>query len=586
MEHGFAKDQVRSPFGNGYDRRVRVARRNEGEHRSVDDAQTFDPVNAKLIIDDALRGANELIFSPSQGHAYAVSPTPPGSVALIDLGGFYTPSILETHSGATSGLQGLQIASEITTSSDGRFVYVVSRLDSAVVVLYHNAETGGLLPVEMVTEEQAGIDGLSGASSIVLSPDGRHVYVSSIDDSAISVFHRNEFFGRLTFIEAHFDDIGGVDGLRRPLAIAVSPDGRNVYIADSGDDALAVFERDPATGALSFLEAQRNGEGGVRGLQFAQAVAVSPEGRHVYTAAARDDALALFNRDPDTGRLTFVDAYFNRQGQILGLDGATTVQVSPDGRHLYAGSQDDDAIVLFERDAEDGRLRYLQTYYDGQDGIEGLAGIQTLALSTDASYLYSVGQADHALAVFERDAISGRLSQLEVHVDDDGATQGLRGAFALAASPNGNVYTVGSESQALVTFRPTRGPCRQGPLTLCLNKNRFRAELEWRDPNGQTGTAPVVPYNTPESGIFWFFSADNWEMQIKVLDGCGINGPLLGLRRRHHRRRIHPDGHRPGDRRRETILQRARPRCPGDHRHRRLRHLCGVAGGRPTEAER
>ena len=41
-------------------------------------------------------------------------------------------------------------------------------------------------------------------------------------------------------------------------AIAVSPDGRHVYVASSKSDAIAIFARDPQTGAL----AQAEGKGG------------------------------------------------------------------------------------------------------------------------------------------------------------------------------------------------------------------------------------------------------------------------------------------------------------------------------------
>ncbi len=34
----------------------------------------------------------------------------------------------------------------------------------------------------------------------------------------------------------------------------------------------------------------------------------------------------------------------------------------------------------------------------------------------------------------------------------------------------------------------------------------------------------MVPGATNESGLFWFFDDDNWEMLVKVLDGCGTNG--------------------------------------------------------------
>ena len=42
--------------------------------------------------------------------------------------------------------------------------------------------------------------------------------------------------------------------------------GRNLYIKGPGDNVLSVFLRDKATGALSYLERQRDGINGVKGL--------------------------------------------------------------------------------------------------------------------------------------------------------------------------------------------------------------------------------------------------------------------------------------------------------------------------------
>jgi len=66
-------------------------------------------------------------------------------------------------------------------------------------------------------------------------------------------------------------------------------------------------------------------------------------------------------------------------------------------------------------------------------------------------------------------------------------------------------------------------PCTRGPRTLCLNDGRFRVEVEWRDFQGNTGSGRVVPFAADDSGLFWFFAAENWEMLVKVLDGCGVN---------------------------------------------------------------
>jgi len=70
-------------------------------------------------------------------------------------------------------------------------------------------------------------------------------------------------------------------------------------------------------------------------------------------------------------------------------------------------------------------------------------------------------------------------------------------------------------------------PCAAGATRLCLQKGRFRAEVAW-DANGTAGAGQAVANPSAglseNSGLFWFFSPDNWEVMVKVLDGCALNG--------------------------------------------------------------
>ena len=105
----------------------------------------------------------------------------------------------------------------------------------------------------------------------------------------------------LTFVEFRRDGFGGVDGLRGAYSVMLSPDGKYLYAAGLDDDAVAVFSRDSTTGVLTFVEVQRDGVGGVDGLLLAQSVTVSPDGKHLYAAGANDDAVAVFSRDSTAG---------------------------------------------------------------------------------------------------------------------------------------------------------------------------------------------------------------------------------------------------------------------------------------------
>jgi hypothetical protein len=64
--------------------------------------------------------------------------------------------------------------------------------------------------------------------------------------------------------------------------------------------------------------------------------------------------------------------------------------------------------------------------------------------------------------------------------------------------------------------------CAAGPTALCLSASRFRVELAWNDGKGHTGSGQAVPLSA-DTGYFWFTSASNIEVVIKVLDARTFN---------------------------------------------------------------
>jgi hypothetical protein len=77
---------------------------------------------------------------------------------------------------------------------------------------------------------------------------------------------------------------------------------------------------------------------------------------------------------------------------------------------------------------------------------------------------------------------------------------------------------------------PSLPTCVADEDTLCLgDEGRFQVELAWRDHVGETGVGRQVEVadgglaRSDDSGLFFFFSEDNWELLVKVLDGCQIN---------------------------------------------------------------
>ena len=92
------------------------------------------------------------------------------------------------------------------------------------------------------------------------------------------------------------------------------------------------------------------------------------------------------------------------------------------------------------------------------------------------------------------------------------------------------VSGLGAESRAsrdiLVVASEPAGSCEPDGETLCLLDSRYEAVVDWWTADGRSGTGSVVRAGTDDSGLFYFFDRKNWEVLIKVLDGCALNGHM------------------------------------------------------------
>ena len=161
------------------------------------------------------------------------------------------------------------------------------------------------------------------------------------------------------------------DRLKTSESSALTTIGRWLVLFDVYTDVdfamnLRQCARSPLVdpGQLSFVDVLRNNNW----LGGAYSVTVSPDGKNVYVASSNDDAVAVFSRDADdSGKLSFVD--------VLKLYGAKSVTVSPDGNNVYVATSWRDAVAVFSRDADDsGKLSFVHVLKDGVGGVDGLSG--------------------------------------------------------------------------------------------------------------------------------------------------------------------------------------------------------------------
>lgn len=78
-------------------------------------------------------------------------------------------------------------------------------------------------------------------------------------------------------------------------------------------------------------------------------------------------------------------------------------------------------------------------------------------------------------------------------------------------------------SETFASDESQTGGCVESSTVMCLQDRRYEATLEWTKSDGEVGSAKVARPRTRDSGLFFFFSYNNWEVLLKVLDGCTVN---------------------------------------------------------------
>jgi 6-phosphogluconolactonase (cycloisomerase 2 family) len=375
-------------------------------------------------------------------------------------------------------------------SPDGRHVYAAASGADGVLALARNRKTGALRPIGCVSETGSGgacVDGagLRGVESLAVSPDGKNVYAAAWSNDSIVAFARNKATGALTELGCLSSSDPGCNqatALDGAEFVAVSPDGLNVYVTASNDDAVATFSRDPVSGHLTQLGGilgcvSLTGSGGAcdvfGGLDGAYGLAISPEGKHVYVGGNDSDALITFGRGPRGSLLEKLGCIFDGPSiplgctSAVGLDGAAGVTVSPDGKNVYVAVENSNAVSSFLRDPVTGKLSQLagtlgcisQTGISGCERGTALEAAWSVAVSPDGTSVYVASTAD-AIAAFARDPASGVLTQLAeaascVSEAGLGCADGtaLDWPINIAVSPDGrSVYAASYFSDAVAVF--------------------------------------------------------------------------------------------------------------------------------------
>jgi len=298
-------------------------------------------------------------------------------------------------------------------SPDRRHLYAAVRSERAFATLSVDPATGALAILNTV--EAAG-----SAPYLFAEPTGRWLLASYYGEGLVSVSPLGDD-GVLAGPPATVVETG-----RKAHCIRTDPQNRFAFVPHTGElNKVEQLRFDAESGALAPNDPSElpGGEGqGPRHLKF------HPNGRWVYLVNEQGKSVTLCDYDAEQGTLVIRQTLSTHPEDWDPEKGSCAeVQLSADGRFLYASNRGHDSLAVFGISPDTGELSFLERAPTEQTPRS------FHLLPPDEAFVVAAGQGSNRLALFRRDAESGRLTR--VATVECGESPAWVTAIALPAKP-------------------------------------------------------------------------------------------------------------------------------------------------------
>ena len=273
----------------------------QGHKSGAVSAFSIDHASGKLTLLNQVssRGAGPCYVSLDKNDKYVlVANYDSGTVAVFPVlndGKLGEASAFVQHAGhgADPERQDSPHAHQIEVSSDNRFA-IAADLGLDKLLIYKFDPAKGALAAN--NPAFAEVDAGSGPRHFAFTPNGRFVYVLEEMRSAVTTFSYDAQTGTLRKLQTISSLPKDFNGEKEAAEIVVHPSGKFVYASNRGHDSIAVFAIGP-DGRLSILEHVLTGGKTPRGF------ALDRTGSYLFAGNQGSNNIVIFHIDSKTGRL-------------------------------------------------------------------------------------------------------------------------------------------------------------------------------------------------------------------------------------------------------------------------------------------
>lgn len=141
-----------------------------------------------------------------------------------------------------------------------------------------------------------------------------------------------------------------------PRFFRFSPDGKFMYLIYEIKNVIEVYTYDAGVGGPNFTKVQtigttsKRGEGEGDAMTAACAIRLTNDGKHVLVSNAGENTVTIFDRDTETGLLTY------KSSMPISGDYPKDISLFPDGKHLAVANHSSNEISFFKIDFEKSLL--------------------------------------------------------------------------------------------------------------------------------------------------------------------------------------------------------------------------------------
>ncbi len=248
----------------------------------------------------------------------------------------------------------------VAVEPNGKYAYVLNNSSSDITAFAVTASTGALTAIGTYPS------GFSYPNKITLDPAGKFLFAKT--GSGIKAYKINAATGALSSVGSATPVSGGAFS---DIGTATLSSGEYLYATDSIKSIVYAFSVDASTGALASIGSWSTDYNGYN-ITMPVALAVTPDQKRIYIASSYRSIVVCFDIKASDGTLS----QFTPSTYLTGTV-PTLAAISADGGALFVTDQNN-GLTVFAIDSATGALSGAGSY-----GVSGTAGDYPFGLAVD-----------------------------------------------------------------------------------------------------------------------------------------------------------------------------------------------------------